>query len=837
MKAVIMAGGFGTRIQPLTNSRPKPMLPIVNKPMMEHTMKTLRDLGIKEFIVLLYFKPEVIKNYFKDGKDFGIDIKYVIPDEDYGTAGAVKMAEEYLKDDNFIIISGDLVTDFDFQKIFDYHNKKASRLTITLTSVENPLEFGVVITDEEGRIEKFLEKPSWGEVFSDTINTGIYIIEPEILDYIPQKENFDFAKDLFPKLMEEGIDLMGYNAKGYWRDVGNPDSYREVHDDILQEKVKFRFDYLNKKEFPTGTLYYEGEYQANDFQISGKVILGKNVKIEKGCKLENVVIGENTTIKENNKIRNSVIWENVFIDKNCNLDNCVICNDNIIGKNVKAKAGMILAEGCKIGELVSIDKDITIWPNKIIDEAAILNSNVIWGSRYKNALFENGSIIGRSNIELSCEVVAKIAEAFGSELPLNSNVFISSDYHRSSKMLKRIFVGGLLSTGVNVIDLKVMPAAVMRYNLENDPDITAGVHFNQSIHDPMSTTITFFNEDALRFNTNFTKSVEKNFFKEKFRKVDFTKIGSLTESEYHKECHNYLEAIEKTIDHKIINKDFTITVDLMHGNTADILPQLLNTLQISNITLNAYHDENKLSNIKTTIAENKKNIAKIVKNLDMKAGFLIYPNGQRIVLVTDEGEVLEKSRALLTVLYLINLEAKRKNRKFSVFLPVWAPDMMDTEFENLEIKRGKYINFKKDKLSKFDLIATVEGNFAFTEFSTHRDSIYASLKIIEMLSSSQIDLSKIVKDLKPFYYNYSKLPCTHALKGKMMRKFLQESRGKKSSTIDGVKIWENESDWILMIPDQYSNHLKLYIQAKDKKSGEGIYNKYLDKISKWSKID
>ena len=837
MKAVIMAGGFGTRIQPLTNSRPKPMLPIVNRPMMEHTMKTLRDLGIKEFIVLLYFKPEVIKNYFKDGKDFGIDIKYVIPDEDYGTAGAVKMAEEYLKDDNFIIISGDLVTDFDFQKIFDYHNKKASRLTITLTSVENPLEFGVVITDEEGKIEKFLEKPSWGEVFSDTINTGIYIIEPEILDYIPQKENFDFAKDLFPRLMEEGIDLMGYNAKGYWRDVGNPDSYREVHDDILHEKVKFRFDYLNKKEFPTGTLYYEGEYQAKDFQINGKVILGKNVKIEKGCKLENVVIGENTTIKENNKIRNTIIWENVFIDKNCNLDNCVICNDNIIGKNVKAKAGMILAEGCKIGELVSIDKDITIWPNKIIDEAAILNSNVIWGSRYKNALFENGSIVGRSNIELSCEVVAKIAEAFGSELPLNSNVFISSDYHRSSKMLKRIFVGGLLSTGVNVIDLKIMPAAAMRYNLENDPSVTAGVHFNQSIHDPMSTTITFFNEDALRFNTSFTKSVEKNFFKEKFRKVDFTKIGSLMETEYHKECHNYLEAIEKTIDHKIINKDFTITVDLMHGNTADILPQLLNTLQISNITLNAYHDENKLSNIKNTIAENKKNVAKIVKNLDMKAGFLIYPNGQRIVLVTDEGEVLEKSKALLTVLYLINLEAKRKNRKFSVFLPVWAPDMMDMEFENLEIKRGKYINFKKEKLSKFDLIATVEGNFAFTEFSTHRDSIYASLKIIEMLSSSQSDLSKIVKNLKPFYYNYSKLPCTHALKGKMMRKFLQESRGKKSSTIDGVKIWENESDWILMIPDQYSNHLKLYIQAKDKETGEKIYNKYLDKISEWSKID
>jgi mannose-1-phosphate guanylyltransferase/phosphomannomutase len=198
MKAVVMAGGFGTRIQPLTHSRPKPMLPIMNKPMMEHTMMMLKDLGIDEFIVLLYFKPEIIKDYFGDGSDFGIKITYVVPDDDYGTAGAVKLAQKHIGDDNFIIISGDLVTDFDFKKLFDFHTSKKAKLSIGLTSVENPLQFGVVIANEDNVIEKFLEKPSWGEVFSDTINTGIYIIESEILDYIPERENFDFAKDLFP---------------------------------------------------------------------------------------------------------------------------------------------------------------------------------------------------------------------------------------------------------------------------------------------------------------------------------------------------------------------------------------------------------------------------------------------------------------------------------------------------------------------------------------------------------------------------------------------------------------------------------------------------------------
>ena len=238
IKAVLMAGGFGTRIQPLTNTVPKPMLPIVNIPMMEHIIVKLRRSGIDEIVILLYFKPEVIQEYFGDGSKWGVKIIYALPDDDYGTAGAVGFAREHL-DTTFMIVSGDLVTDFDFDEIIAFHRDKKAKLTITLTPVEDPLQFGVVITDKQGHIERFLEKPSWGEVFSDTINTGIYIIEPEILDYIPPNVSYDFSKDLFPKLMEEKITLWGCEALGYWRDVGNPISYREVHHDIFEGKVAY----------------------------------------------------------------------------------------------------------------------------------------------------------------------------------------------------------------------------------------------------------------------------------------------------------------------------------------------------------------------------------------------------------------------------------------------------------------------------------------------------------------------------------------------------------------------------------------------------------------------
>ena len=524
MKAVVMAGGFGSRIQPLTHSKPKPMLPIMNKPMMEHTMMMLKDLGISEFIVLLYFKPEVIQNYFKDGSDFGIKITYVVPDDDYGTAGAVKLAQELIGDENFIIISGDLVTDFDFQKLFDFHASRKSKLSIGLTSVENPLQFGVVIANEDDVIEKFLEKPSWSEVFSDTINTGIYVIEPEILEYIPKRENFDFAKDLFPLLMQEDITLMGYNLSGYWRDVGNPESYRDVYEDILSGRVEFKIS-GHKQKYPDGILYSPSEYKLDpSVEIIGTVVLGSNVEIKKNVKLSNVVIGNNVTIGTSSKIRNSVLWDDIAVDKNARLDNCVICNNNVIGKNVTVKAGLILAQGCEIGELASFEQDLTVWPDKIIEPASIVSHNVILGSRYKNSIFENGSVTGKSNVELSCEMATKLAEAFAAQLPVGSRVILGRDEDKSARMLKRAFMGGLLSAGLDVVDINSVPPSVLRYAIANDSTLMGGAHFKRCLSDPESTQITLFNEDAIRINSASSKNIEKAFFNEKFRRVDMHKL-------------------------------------------------------------------------------------------------------------------------------------------------------------------------------------------------------------------------------------------------------------------------------------------------------------------------
>ncbi len=829
MKAVVMAGGFGTRIQPLTHSLPKPMLPIINVPMMEHIIVKLRDeLGIKEFVILLYFKPETIKNHFKDGSDLGIKIDYVLPDDDYGTAGAVKCAEEYLKDDNFVIVSGDLVTDFDFTKITSAHEEKESKLTIALTPVEDPLQFGVVITDEEDKIEKFLEKPGWGEVFSDTINTGIYIIEPEILEYIPAETNFDFAKDLFPLLMDENITLYGPKVTGYWRDVGNPYSYRDVYGDILAGKVNFDFSgYHIDPE--ADQLFAADRRDYSHVEIKGTVILGENVSIGKNVKLFNVVIGNNVRIDDNVSIHNSVLWNDIVIAKDSRLCQAVICDKNSLGEHTVIKTGAIIAENCDILDDVTIEKDVIVWPDKIIEEGAIVSNNVIWGSKYKSSIFEEGTVRGRTNIELSCEMSTKLAEAFGAMLPLGSTVYVSRDYHRSSRMLKRAFLGGLLSSGINVVDITYMPSAAMRYHLAHQKDISGGVHFRQSITDKTHTEILFFTEEGLRIDTNMAKSIERLFFRESFRRVDPDDIGEIQVAEFLEK--EYKEEILKHLDLDAIRiHEHKVIVDMMNGSVAKIYPDLLNELQTEHIMLNVNPDEKKLSTLPTLEKKSRENLSRIVQSLSYDLGFIIYPNGQKMLLATDKGEVLPGHIALLTVLNLINTTVDEKKK---IFVPSWAPDIYDTKFENLEIERGKYRNFTAEKLKEYFLVASVEGNFAFTEFALNRDAIFASLKVLEILSKHQLRLSDIADEVKNFFYLEQQVACPSSLKGKMMRKFLEDAKGKRASMEDGVKIWLAENDWVLMIPDQYDDNLNLYIQAEDEAKGKALLATYQEKIGQW----
>src|SRR5207302_8394535 len=241
MKAVVMAGGEGTRLRPLTSNQPKPMVPIVGKPCMEHIVELLKRHGFEDVIVTVAFLPQAIRSYFGNGETLGVDIGYSVEESPLGTAGSVRRAAGRL-DDTCLVISGDALCDVDLRGLVAAHREKGASVTIGLKSVDNPLEFGIVVTDEDGRVERFLEKPSWGQVFSDTINTGIYVIEPEVLRHIPTDRPYDFSKELFPLLLEMGRPLYGFVLEGCWQDIGNLDQFRQANFDALDERVRLNID-------------------------------------------------------------------------------------------------------------------------------------------------------------------------------------------------------------------------------------------------------------------------------------------------------------------------------------------------------------------------------------------------------------------------------------------------------------------------------------------------------------------------------------------------------------------------------------------------------------------
>lgn len=826
MKAVIMAGGFGTRIQPLTTSLPKPMLKVVNVPMVEHILQKVIKAGIKEVVILLFFKPEIVKNYFQDGKKWGVKISYILPDADYGTAGAVGQARDILKGEPFIIISGDLVTDFDLKEIISFHKKKKSLLTIALTPVENPLQFGVVITDKNSKIIKFLEKPSWGEVFSDTINTGIYILEPDILEFVPTSGDYDFSKDLFPALMQAQIDLWGCRVEGYWRDVGNPQSYRDVHGDILNKKIEFEFEGESVK-YKNGHLHTKTQDLPDSLTVTGEVIIGKNAKIGENVTISKSSLGDNVTIVDNTVLNGCVVWDNVSIGKNCEINKAVICSNAKIKDNVEIKKGAIIAENVKVLSNVEIRQDVTIWPDKKIEKGAIVSRNVVWGNSFKANVFNKGRVIGVANLELTGEIADKLAEAFASIFPIGSNIYVSRDYHQASGMIKRFVVGGVLAVGVNALDLRSVPANVMRHKLLLDDNVVGGIHVRQSVEDPYKTEISFYTSEGMHIDSKISDAVQRIYFREQFRRVEFTQIGSITYIEGVKA--QYIQDVDRLIGEFDADNKPRIVVDLMYGMTSDIYPQILNHFNIDAIMLNAYASQERLVQLSDRIEDSRQKLSKIVTSLNLDLGIFMYPNGQKAEYVCRDGYLLEDHCLLLTVLCLLNKEEKN----YKVYLPAWAPDFMDERLKNLKITKGKLMGKKASFINQFDLLADVSGLFAFTEFGWQTDAIYSSVKLMQLLCNHKVTLKEMRESVPDFYYRHIDIEVKLNKKGTIMRKFLEDSKEKKTTHEDGIKINLNKTDWVLLIPDDYYDSVHLYIQAASKDVGEKISREFEEKIQTW----
>jgi mannose-1-phosphate guanylyltransferase/phosphomannomutase len=321
VKAFILAAGAGTRLRPLTFELPKPMIPLVNKPVLEHTIDNLKRHNVSSIMMNLHTMPELITNYFGNGKNFGVEISYSKEETLLGTAGGLKKCKNFF-DSTFAVMSGDGLSDVDITSAVEFHKKKKSLATMVLKKVETKFSYGITLTNRFNKIVDFVEKPSWGDVFSDTVNTGIYIFEPEIFKYIPDGF-YDFGKDLWPKLLKLNKPIYAYIMNGHWTDIGNIDEYKNGTRDILEGKIIVKIN--GKKIKNTEVIMDTGSEFDKTVKFIGKSVIGKNCKIGTNVVIDNgTVIGDNVKIQNDAIIKDSIIWNNTVIGKKARLCSSII---------------------------------------------------------------------------------------------------------------------------------------------------------------------------------------------------------------------------------------------------------------------------------------------------------------------------------------------------------------------------------------------------------------------------------------------------------------------------------------------------------------------------------
>ena len=354
MKAVILVGGQATRLLPLTCNTPKAMLPVLNIPFLEHVIRYLSKHQIKDIILAQGYLAQPIEGYLGDGSQLGVKLNYIVEDTLLGTAGAVKNAEKYL-DETFLMLNGDIFTDLDITAMVEYHLERKAKATIALTPVDDPTSYGLIETDAEGRITRFLEKPEQSQVTTNTINAGTYALEPEILAQIPPQTKVSIEREVFPLLLEQGKPVYAYPSSAYWIDTGTPEKYLRLHRDLLSGESS---QYVPAS--PEEVVIGEQSYIHPTAQVKGPVIIGDNCTIGRNARLTGpVIIGAGCTILEDSVIEESIIWRNVQLGQRVNLRNSIIAGncclnadstieDSILSDNVTVASGCKLEPGSKI---------------------------------------------------------------------------------------------------------------------------------------------------------------------------------------------------------------------------------------------------------------------------------------------------------------------------------------------------------------------------------------------------------------------------------------------------------------------------------------------------------
>jgi mannose-1-phosphate guanylyltransferase/phosphomannomutase len=820
MKAVVMAGGEGTRLRPLTSNQPKPMVPIVGKPCMEHILELLREHGLTDVIVTVAFLPQAIRSYFGEGDTLGMSVGYSVEESPLGTAGSVRLAAKQL-DETFLVISGDALCDVDLGELMTFHKERGAAVTIGLKSVDNPLEFGIVVTDEEGRIERFLEKPSWGQVFSDTINTGIYVLEPEVLKHVPTDRPYDFSKELFPYLLEMGRPLYGYVMDGYWQDIGNLDQYRQANFDALDEKVRLNIPGIRIR----GNVWLgEGVEIADLDQVEGPALIGNYCRIAPGASVgEYSVLSNTVTLRERTRTTRTVIDSSTHIGRSCLIEGTILGRSCDIRSHVRIHEGVAIGDDVRIGSETVIMPGVRIYPYKEVESGSHITESLIWESRASTRLFGRDGVAGLVNVDLTPEVAVRIAAALGTALKRDARVVASRESAPACRMIKRAMITGFTSAGLEVGDLRVLPAAVARHMLKSE-GYEAGFHVGTNEADPEVVQIRFFEQPGIQLSAGLQKEIEKNYTRGELRRVGFTDIGSITYPARVRET--YAQDLLAGLDVDAIRtRGFRLVVDYGFSAASFVLPLVLGPLGVEAVSAHGFTTDRSDPG-SALLRESIGQVKQLVPAVGADLGVVLDRAAERLYLVDERGREIPVEQSLLLFLRLIGSNGRRGKLAF----PITVTSQVDRLLEGsgLEVVRTPASLAELTKAAAEDGVifaGAVGGGYVFPEFLPAYDAIASLCKLLELLAPVRGPLSELVADLPKPTLVHRQLPCPWALKGVVMRVMTERLRDQKTDLLDGIKVFD-ERGWAQVLPDPDEPLVHIYAEGRTEEDSKALEEEY-----------
>ena len=825
MKAVIMAGGEGTRLRPQTSNLPKPMLPLVGRPMMEHIVSLLRRHGISDIVVTVAFMPNAIRSYFGDGSELGVRMVYATEETPLGTAGSVRNARDELTE-RFLVISGDVLTDIDLTTVMEFHEKNGALATLALCAVENPLEFGIVITREDGSIERFLEKPGWGQVFSDTINTGIYVLEPEIFDVIPAGRAVDFSGEVFPAVLDADAPIFGYVANGYWEDVGTTAAYLKAHQDILDGKVEVD---ISGFEVQPGVWLGKGSSIDPSARIGGPSFIGENCTID-----EDAVIGAYTTIGANTRIaaraevHHSVIGENSYVGMASRIEGSVLGRSCDLRRGARCEPGSVVGEGCLIGAHAELRGGVKVYPYKVVEAGAQVHSSIIWESGGTRTLFGRDGVRGIVNVDLSPELAVRLAKAWASSLEKGSVITTSRDTSRAARVLKRALMVGCNSVGVDVTDLEVATIPVTRHEIRTR-GTQGGLTVRLSPDDPQSVAIRFFDSQGLDLSETEQRRIERLYYREEFRRVTAGDVGDIDFSPRALELYT-ADVVEAFDLANVPRRDLRLVLDLSYGATSYVMPNLLAKVKADVLSINPYAQTPGMISLDPVSSAAR--VVRSVRESGADLGAVIDPGGEHLALVDGTGRVLSNDQALMVFLELVTAG----DATTRVALPLTVSQRAAT----LCASRGVEILTTALSASKLmeaaasggvTYAADQEGGFIFPDFLPSFDGAAALVKLIALLGRSGETLAEVVARVPELPILRTEVETPFEQKGLVMRTLMEQltEEGAELVLLDGIKVC-TETGWVLVVPDPEEPTTHVWAEGSDWADSERLSGGFIERL-------